>query len=100
MICFSFHLTDIHYKGANLRLEVVKTMKHLLSKYCCIGMSILWNSSVLLGNKLSAMSNYVRLCYTEYLTECTEDDTKSLSKLVKVHSDCFVKNYSYRDFQV
>lgn len=23
---------------------------------------------------------------TEYLTECTEDDTKSLSKLVKVRS--------------
>lgn len=37
---------------------------------------------------------------TGYLTECTEDDTKSLSKLVKVHSDCFVKKYSYRDFQV
>lgn len=32
--CLLFPLTDIHYKGANLRLEVVKTMKHLLSKYC------------------------------------------------------------------
>lgn len=30
---------------------------------------------------------------TEYLTECTEDDTKSLSKLVKVRSAPCYKDY-------
>lgn len=56
---------DIHYKGANLRLEVVKTMKHLL----------------------------------KYLTECTEDDTKSLSKLVKIYETVlFFYGASKQDF--
>ncbi|XP_062621766.1 LOW QUALITY PROTEIN: proteasome activator complex subunit 4B-like [Saccostrea cucullata] len=58
-------LIEIQYKGANLRLEVVKAMKHLLN----------------------------------YLMECTEDDTKSLSKLIKIYETIlFFYGASKQDF--
>lgn len=45
-------LTEINHKGANLRLEIVKTMKHLLSEYRHL-LHIFFNREVVFGGIFS-----------------------------------------------